>query len=200
MKERGQLDALVRDNTWLFGEQFHLTLSEPGLTRIMKRVAEDLASGSKPKKVTKPDGKTGRADQFLGRKVPGPEKERHEYLLVELKRPGLKIGRKELNQVQDYLDALRGQPDFSHTDTRWHLFLVTTEYDATVEATIHQANRPVGVAQMGDNYTLWVKTWGEVLRESQARHQFIEDQLKIEVTDEQIDARIKELTQSVTKA
>jgi len=25
-KERGQLDALIRDNTWLFGEQFHLTL------------------------------------------------------------------------------------------------------------------------------------------------------------------------------
>lgn len=199
VKERGQLDALVRDNTWLFGEQFHFTMSEPGLTRIMKRVAEDLGSGRKPKKVTKADGKGGRADQFLGRIVPGPEKDRHEYLLIELKRPGLTIGRKELNQVQDYLDALRTQPDFSHTDTRWHFYLVTTEYDATVDAMIHQASRPAGVAQEGDNYVLWVKTWGEVLRESEARHQFIQDQLKIEVTDEQIDARIKDLAQSVIK-
>ncbi|MGE4302747.1 MAG: ATP-binding protein [Novosphingobium sp.] len=199
VKERGQLDALVRENTWLFGEQFHFTMSEPGLTRIMKRVAEDLGSGGKPKKVTKTDGKGGRADQFLGRIVPGPEKDRHEYLLIELKRPGLTIGRKELNQVQDYLDALRTQPDFSHTDTRWHFYLVTTEYDATVDAMIHQASRPAGVAQEGDNYVLWVKTWGEVLRESEARHQFIQDQLKIEVTDEQIDARIKDLAQSVIK-
>lgn len=57
----------------------------------------------------------------------------------------------------------------------------------------------IGVAQEGDNYVLWVKTWGEVLRESEARHQFIQDQLKIEVTDEQIDARIKDLAQSVIK-
>lgn len=200
VKERGQLDALVRDNTWLFGEQFHFTLPETGLSRIMKRVSEDLGSGGKAKKITKADGKQGRADQFLGRIVPGPDKDRHEYLLIELKRPGLKIGRKELNQVQDYLDALRKQPDFSHTDTRWHFFLVTTEYDETVGAVINQAGRPVGVAQAGDNYTLWVKTWGEVLRESEARHQFIQDQLKVEVTDEQIDARIRDLAQSVMKA
>ena len=99
VKERGQLDALVRDNTWLFGEQFHFTLPETGLSRIMKRVSEDLGSGRKAKKITKPDGKSGRADQFLGRIVPGPERDRHEYLLIELKRPGIRIGRKELNQV-----------------------------------------------------------------------------------------------------
>lgn len=200
VKERGQLDALVRDNTWLFGEQFHFTLSEAGLTRIMTRVAEDLGNGRKLKKIAKADGKQGRADQFLGRIVPGPEKNRHEYLLIELKRPGLTIGRKELNQVQDYLDALRKQPDFSHTDTRWHFFLVTTEYDETIAAVINQSGRPVGVAQAGDNYTIWVKTWGEVLRESEARHQFIQDQLKVEVSDEQIDTRIKELAQSMIKS
>jgi hypothetical protein len=136
----------------------------------------------------------------LGRIVPGPDKNRHEYLLVELKRPGLKVGRKELNQVQDYLDALRQLPDFGHTDTRWHFFLVTTEYDQTIESVINQAGRSVGIAQEGDNYTLWVKTWGEVLRESEARHQFIQDELKIRVTDEEIDARIKNLEQSVIKA
>ena len=76
---------------------------------------------------------------------------------------------------------------------------MTTEYDETIEAVINQPGRPVGVAQAGDNYTIWIKTWGEVLRESEARHQFIQDQLKIEVSDEQIDARIKDLAQSVIK-
>lgn len=200
VKERGQLDALVRDNTWLFGEQFHFTLSEPGLSRVMARVAEAHGNTGKAKKVTKLDGKQGRADQFLGRIVPGPDKNRHEYLLVELKRPGLKVGRKELNQVQDYLDALRQQPDFGHTDTTWHFYLVTTEYDETITSIINQAGRPTGVAQAGDNYIIWVKTWGEVLRESDARHQFIQDELKINVTNEQIDARIRDLVQSVIKA
>jgi hypothetical protein len=200
VKERGQLDALVRDNTWLFGEQFHFTLPEVGLTKVMERVAEDLGTKGKRGKVTKPDGKRGRADQFLGRVVPGPNQGKREYLLIELKRPSLRIGRKELDQVEDYLNAIRQQPDFSHTDTTWHFFLITSEYDVAVDARITQSQRPRGIAQEGEGYTLWVKTWAEVLRESDARHQFIQDKLKIEVSDADIEARINELTKAVTKS
>lgn len=199
VKERGQLDALIRDNTWLFGEQFHFTMPEVGLTRVMERVAEDLGTGGRRQKITKPDGKRGRADQFLGRVVPGPDRGKREYLLIELKRPSLRIGRKELDQVEDYMNAIRQQPDFSHTDTRWHFFLITSEYDEAVEARITQSGRQRGIAQEGDGYTLWVKTWAEVLRESDARHQFIQDKLKIEVSDADIEARINELTKAVIK-
>lgn len=201
VKERGQLDALVRDNTWLFGEQFHFTMAEAGLSRIMQRVAEDqTGKKTKRKAVTKLDGKKGRLDQFLGRVVPGPDQGKREYLVIELKRPGLTVTRRELDQVEDYMNAMLSQPDFLHTETRWHFFLITSEYDKAVEARITQANRQRGIAQTGDNYTLWVKTWAEVLRESEARHQFIQDKLKVEVSDEEIDARITALTQSVTKS
>jgi Histidine kinase-, DNA gyrase B-, and HSP90-like ATPase len=199
VKEQGQLDALVRDNTWLFGEQFHFTLPEAGLSRVMARVSEDLGTKRKGQAITKPDGKRGRVDQFLGRVVPGPDQGKREYLVIELKRPSLKIGRKELDQVEDYMNAMRKQPDFSHTDTRWHFYLITSEYDDAVEARINQADRASGVAQTGESYTLWVKTWGEILRESDARHKFIQDKLKIEVSDADIDARISELTKAVIK-
>lgn len=200
-KERGQLDALVRDNTWLFGEQFHFTMPEAGLSRVMERVAEER-SGKKglKKDIRKPDGKRGRVDQFLGRVIPGADQTRREYLLIELKRPALKIGRKELDQVEDYLNAMRRQPDFSHTDTTWHFYLVTSEYDDSVEARINQSDRTRGIAQTGDNYTLWVKTWAEILRESEARHQFIQDKLKVEVSDADIDLRISALAQTVMKS
>lgn len=201
VKERGQLDALVRDNTWLFGEQFHFTLPEAGLTRVMERVAFDLTGEKKRRSaVTKPDGKRGRIDQFLGRVVPGPDQNKREYLIIELKRPGLTIGRKELDQVEDYMNTIRRQPDFLHADTRWHFYLVTSEYDQAVEGRITQTGRSRGIAQVGDQYTLWVKSWGEVLRESEARHQFIQDKLKIEVSDTDIETRIRALTQAIIKA
>ena len=38
-----------------------------------------------------------------------------------------------------------------------------------------------------------------MLRESDARHQFIQDKLKIEVSDTDIEARINDLTKTVTK-
>ncbi len=96
--------------------------------------------------------------------------------------------------------AILRLPDFSHTDTTWHFFLITSEYDDSVEARISQSGRARGIAQEGDGYTLWVKTWAEVLRESDARHQFIQDKLKIEVSDADIEARINELTKAVIKA
>jgi hypothetical protein len=43
-KERGELDVLIRDNTWIFGENFHFTMSEVGLTKIMRRVSECLSA------------------------------------------------------------------------------------------------------------------------------------------------------------
>lgn len=200
VKEKGQLDAIVRDNTWLFGEQFHLTLHEPGLTRIMNRVSSEQGSKKRHHKVTKPDGKVGRADQFLGRVIPGPEQTEREYLLIELKRPSLRVGRKELDQVEDYMNALRGQPDFAHTHTKWHFYLITSEYDEAVDARIKQADRARGIAQLGDNYTIWVKTWGEILRECEARHQYIQDKLKVDVNDAEIEDRIQALTQAVVKS
>jgi hypothetical protein len=43
IKERGELDVLIRDNTWIFGESFHFTIPVVGLTKVMNRVSEELA-------------------------------------------------------------------------------------------------------------------------------------------------------------
>jgi hypothetical protein len=76
IKERGELDVLIRDNTWLFGENFHFTMMETGLTKIMNRVSEELAlKRSKSVKGRKPDGKIGRIDSFMGRIVPHANRE-----------------------------------------------------------------------------------------------------------------------------
>ena len=39
IKERGELDLLVRENLWIFGENYHITLSEAGLSQVVRRVA-----------------------------------------------------------------------------------------------------------------------------------------------------------------
>ncbi|MGE5567250.1 MAG: ATP-binding protein [Parcubacteria group bacterium] len=195
LRERGGLDVLVRDNTWIFGEQFHITLHEAGLTRVMKRVAEDQGSKGR-RRVTKPDGKTGRLDSFLGRTVPGPHHDRNEYLVIELKRPSVKADRINLNQITDYARALVTQQDYSHTDTRWTFFLVVGEYDDVVREQISQEGRPAGIAVEKANYTVWVKCWSEIIRDCQARLRYIQDHLQVQISDEEINTRLKVLQSS----
>ena len=199
VRERGELDAVVRDNTWIFGERFHITLPEAGLTQIMDRVTEELGSKRGKQKVRKAAGGIGRADCFLGRGVPHPDSDQREFIVVELKRPSLKIGRTELDQIEDYHTALKSQPDFSHTNTYWNFYLVTGEYDKDVENRIRQKDRPIGLFLENDNSRVWVRTWSEIIRECEGRLHFIQDKLRIEVSAEEIERRISSLRSSILK-
>jgi hypothetical protein len=88
IKERGELDVLLRDNTWIFGEAFHFTMAEAGLSKIMHRVSTELAlKRAKGAKGRKLDGKVGRIDSFMGRLVPQGNPDDREFLLVELEFP-----------------------------------------------------------------------------------------------------------------
>ena len=200
IKERGELDVLVRDNTWLFGEGFHFTMAETGLTKIMQRVSKELAlKRAKGAKGRKPDGKVGRIDLFMGRLVPHGDENHREFLLIELKRPSLAIGRKELDQLEDYVNSILAQPDFVNTSTNWNFYLVTSEYDGVVKERITQENRAVGLFVDKPNHKVWVKSWAELLRDVESRLKFVQDQLRIEVSAEEIETRIAELKASVLR-
>jgi Histidine kinase-, DNA gyrase B-, and HSP90-like ATPase len=200
IKERGELDVVVRDNTWLFGEGFHFTMAEAGLTKIMQRISEELAlKRAKGAKGRKPDGKIGRIDSFMGRLVPHGDENHREFLLIELKRPSLTIGRKELDQLEDYVNSILAQPDFVNTSTNWNFYLVTSEYDGVVRERITQENRPVGLLIDKPNHKVWVKSWAALLRDAESRLKFVQDQLRIEVSTEEIEMRIAELKASVLK-
>ncbi len=201
VKERGELDILVRDNTWIFGEGFHFTMAEAGLTKVMHRVSAEL-SLKRPKRSTlrKPDGKIGRIDSFMGRMVPHGDPNHREFLLIELKRPSLVIGRKELDQLEDYVTTILGQPDFVNTSTTWNFYLVSSEYDAVVKERITQDDRPMGLMTDKPNYKVWIKSWSEIIRDCESRLKFVQDNLRIEVSTEEIQDRIAKLKSSVLKS
>jgi hypothetical protein len=201
VKERGELDVLVRDNTWIFGEGFHFTMAEAGLTKIMQRVSSELSlKRSKKASLRKPDGKVGRIDSFMGRLVPHGDPNHREFLLIELKRPSLVIGRKELDQLEDYVTTMLSQPDFVSTSTTWNFYLVSSEYDDVVKERITQDSRPIGLVTDKPNYKVWVKSWAEIIRDCDSRLKFVQDNLRIEVSAEEIQTRIAQLKKSVLKS
>lgn len=200
IKERGELDVLIRDNTWIFGENFHFTMTETGLTKIMNRVSEELAlKRSKSAKGRKPDGKIGRIDSFMGRIVPHANREHREFFLVELKKPSIVIGRKELDQLEDYVNSMLRQPDFINTSTFWNFYLVSSECDDVVSERITQKERSVGLFLDKPNHKVWVKSWAELIRDCESRLDFVQEKLRIEVSTEEIENRIAQLKASILK-
>jgi len=95
LREVGQLHPLVRDNAWIFGEDWHMSRSEASLTTVLRDnvhndavlEAQLLASGGK---VVREDGRSGRLDLVLQRTVRGPGQTAR--LVVELKRPRCRLG------------------------------------------------------------------------------------------------------------
>jgi Isochorismatase family len=99
----------------------------------------------------------------MGRLVPHGDEKHREFLLIELKRPSLTIGRKELDQLEDYVNSILAQPDFVNTSTNWNFYLVTSEYDGVVKQRITQENRAAGLFIDKPNHKVWVKSWAELL-------------------------------------
>jgi hypothetical protein len=200
IKERGELDVLMRDNTWVFGENFHITMAEAGLTKVMNRVSDELAlKREKGTKGRKPNGKVGRIDSFMGRVVPNSDRQYREFLLVELKRPSLVVGRTELDQLEDYVNSMLSQPDFINTRTFWNFYLVSGEYDGVVRERITQKERPIGLFLDKPNHRVWVKSWAELIRDCESRLEFVQEKLQIQVSAEEIESRISTLKASILK-
>ena len=188
---------MIRDNTWMFGENFHFTMAESGLTKIMDRVSNELALKRGKVTARKPGGKIGRIDSFMGRVVPHADRNHSEFLLVELKRPSLVVGERN-RQLEDYVNAIITQPDFVNTSTSWNFYLVTAKYDDVVKERVTQTGRPIGLFLDKPNHKV-IKSWAELIRECDARLDFVQEKLQIQVSREEIETRIAALKASILR-
>jgi hypothetical protein len=87
LAERTQLHRILAGNTWIFGEEFNLTVDDKELTKVLEahlRLLDRDAKGATP--VRREDGSVGIVDLMLSRSLPEQKNER-EHLVVELKAP-----------------------------------------------------------------------------------------------------------------
>jgi hypothetical protein len=62
---------------------------------------------------------------------------------------------------------------------RWHFWLVSDEYDEFVAAEIESGPDPLRrLVNRGKNFSIGIKTWGEILDENNARLQFVKEKLE----------------------
>lgn len=129
-KERSQLHQILKDNTWVFGEEFALTVSDQSLTEVLKAHAKAKKMNvliDEP--VKRPGGRKGIVDLMLSRRIPTNTEEELSHLVIELKAPTVKASAKETEQIKSYAFAVQSDQRFRGVQTKWSFWLVINEMD-----------------------------------------------------------------------
>ncbi len=181
-KERTQLHRILAAHTWLFGEEFHLMVDDQGLTVALRAVMEKLSiEVGVLDPVRTHTGGSGIVDLMFGRAKNHWGGEGREFLVVELKRPTVKIDGEAISQCMKYARAIASHERFVSTDTRWTFWAVSNELDDYAKMMTSQKHRPPGLVFEQENLEVWAMDWGTLLRRAQSRHEFFRQQLDVEI-------------------
>lgn len=119
-------------------------------------------------------------------------------LIVEIKNPTtIKILKPEqLTQLEQYMDVILKQDRFNDANEHWTFILIGQDYNDIVGRRI--TNKLTGLIQNGDNYSLYVKKWSEIINEVERRLKYLLDKLKIERTSLSKSNSLNEIMEEVS--
>jgi hypothetical protein len=167
----------------VFGEQYTLAVDDEGLTKVLeahRHLLGDPTPVSAPVKDT--EGHTRIVDLMLSKATHFLD--RRQDLVVELKRPSVKLTQTELGQITSYAMAVWKDDRFKSPAVSWEFWLVGDDVDGVVEELVNQKNAPAGLYREGDGYRIWVRRWAEILEENRQRLHFYREHLQYEPEEE----------------
>ena len=109
---------------------------------------------------------------------------------MELKRPSVTIGDKELAQVRKYAKTLSGHPGTG--PAKWAFWVVGTKTDPDIEPDMTQIGRVRGHVDEAELYDIFVTTWAELITQAERRFTFYQDQLRYEIGQDEAVLRVRE--------
>jgi Histidine kinase-, DNA gyrase B-, and HSP90-like ATPase len=177
--ERRQLHKILERESWLFGDEWTLTASDETLRRVLVKhlvaLGEDVEyADAMPQ--SQAEGSVLIPDLVLSASASSYSKSR-EYLVVELKRPALTLGKAELDQIEAYAIAITEDIQFNQVEVTWTFWLIGKDYNNYVDLKLRTHGNPRGCALIAPNYRIFVRSWAEVLDDAEHRHQYLKDAL-----------------------
>lgn len=151
LKERSQLHKILADNTWIFGEEFNISVDDQSLTEVLRKhkklLDDNLVIDTPVKRV---DGTTGIIDLMLSRSLKTNRNDEIEHLIVELKRPSVVIGNTETSQIESYAMTVAVDERFKGLNAQWDFWVISNDIDTITSKKINQGNRPKGLLYESD--------------------------------------------------
>ena len=185
--ERKQLHKILAKETWIFGEEFNLSVSDKSLTEVLRKHLSLLGRDAQIQDpVLRDDGTVGIVDLMLSRRIPQPRAEEREHLVIELKRPKQPIDSTIVNQIREYAFAVADDERFKDTQTRWVFWAISNEVTESARRQGRQRNKPEGLVHDDEEgrIFIWVKSWAQVIESCRGRLEFFQEQLQYFADDD----------------
>ena len=181
LKERSQLHQILTDNTWVFGEEYNLSVSDRSLTEVLRKhrklLGEEMVIDKPVKHISQ---ERGIVDLMLSRALRRHRADELEHLIIELKRPKVKIGVPEVTQIEKYAISVANDERFRTANgITWAFWVISDEVDQYATYRMDEG----GIVSSKNNITVGVKTWAQIIEENKARLQFFQEKLEHQVDD-----------------
>lgn len=181
-KEVPHIQTFMESHFWLLGEEFALVVAaEKDFEQALRELYIKLNTEKDSTPINHAD-KNKEMDILLVR-----QDKRHGKIynvVLELKHPNKKIGKKYIQQVETYFEVISSEARFNASNMIWSYYLIGNEFDSTgiVENRLENA-KPHGEPSLiykVKNHSIYVKKWSEVITDVEIRHQFLNDRLEIQ--------------------
>jgi len=176
LRERSQLHRLVAQNTWMFGEEFGLSVDDQSLTEVLRKhkklLGEDIVIDAPVKHVSQ---ERGIVDLMMSRAMRLHRANSLSHLVVELKAPKVKLDRDEISQIEGYAASVVADERFRNVNVQWQFWAISDDFGPLAKFRVGSGD---GQIMRNDNVAVYLKTWGQVIDENRARLQFYQEKLE----------------------
>lgn len=192
IKERKQFHKILLNELWVFGEKYALGASDLSLKNVLTKYLSYLERNDLTPEI--PDEAANDAtlipDLCLWKQYPIQD-ERLENLIIELKRPTKRLGKKELDQIETYAFAISADPQFPKENTKWNFLLLGHDFDDYVIRKLEDKKSGVGNLYNSEDGTVSVSVlqWNKVIQENKLRFNFLKERLdySLEASQQALD-------------
>ena len=193
MNEVDDLQKLIEQSFWIFGEEYNIvTQAEPDFNQALMSFLDKLHGDVKGKsksnfsknKIEHPDVNK-EMDIFAFRQ--NIQNQTIENIVVELKHPKIRLGEKELSQVKTYMNVIMSEAQFNASNMSWKFYLIGNDFDSSnyirneINSNINWGKKNL-VQHLNNNgvlYEIFVIKWSELFADFEIRHNFLLKKLEM---------------------
>lgn len=195
--ETPDLQKIIENNTWMFGPQYTtLGAEEDTFTSIAKSLRSEIKdidsiSDSDIDKGLAVEGVNRQVDLFLARKVPTIDargNQIYKCVIVEIKRPGISLNKKHLQQVDDYCEIISKHPSFGSSKMVFEILLIgrkISKEDFQIKQRMNNLKdkAELGLVSNDDKMKCYVKDWYTIFDEFELSNSYLLNTLNSKLED-----------------